>query len=84
MSLVKVTYKGPNGTRGAVLTAVLIGTTHHVTVPYPYEANGIQAFAVAARALYEKTNFKGTVSGAFLNGSTAVFMLQRVNAVCEV
>lgn len=84
MSLVKVTYSGPTEHRGAVLNATMIGTTHKVSVPYPHEATGIQAFAVAARALYEKTGFKGTVSGAFADSKSAFFMLQSVNACFQV
>lgn len=84
MSLVKVKYRGPTAARGTILTATLVGTTYTATVPYPHETQGIQAFAVAARAVYQKAGFKGTVSGAFLDGTTAVFLMQRVNVVCEV
>lgn len=74
MQAIQTKYLGPTDSRGSRIKATA-GGGESITIPYPYEAReGVDAHAIAARALADKLHWTGTlVGGALPDGYAFVF-----------
>ena len=73
MVAITTKYHGPTNTRGARLTADA-GLGRKLSVPYPLDADGVQAHAVAVRALCAKMDWRGRMLAGGVEDGSYVFV----------